>query len=78
MTSALVTLINCCSNLDNLELSSLLHEVDGDPSSLCLLVIWKFHISERYPRSAISTWTGIRGACRQQLVMAVRLHVLNS
>ena len=45
--SALVTLINCFSNLDRLDLSRLLHEVDGEPpSSLSRPLIRELYISE--------------------------------
>jgi len=45
--SALVTLINCFSNLDHLGLKYLLHEVDGEPpSSLSRPLIRNLQISE--------------------------------
>ena len=45
--SALVTLINCFSNLDRLDLNHLLHEVDGEsPSSLSRRLIRHLHISD--------------------------------
>ena len=44
--SALVTLINCFSNLDRLDLNHLLHEMDGKPSSpLSRPLIRKLHLS---------------------------------